>query len=323
MPLFTTRVGEVPQNARMPAVTAPLRTTVHPRLPVDVRLSLGSLRRGAGDPSMRSDTSGVTRAVRTPAGPGTVHLAPRPGGEVTVTAWGAGAEWLVATAPDLLGQRDAAQGWAPVSPLLRELTRRHPGLRTPRSGLVLDALVPSVLEQKVTGFEARRAWRDLLRRHGEVAPGPAGEEGMRVMPSPAALAGLPSWEWHQLGVDQKRWLVIRECARVAGRLEEVVAMELPAAHARLRVIRGVGPWTAAEVAQRALGDSDAVSVGDFHLPALVGHALSGQRTDDEGMLALLEPYRPHRYRAVRLIELSGLAAPRRGPRMAPRDFRRI
>jgi 3-methyladenine DNA glycosylase/8-oxoguanine DNA glycosylase len=86
-------------------------------------------------------------------------------------------------------------------------------------------------------------------------------------------------------------------------------------------VPGVGVWTAAETAQRALGDADAVSVGDYHLAAFVGWALTGERTDDAGMLALLEPYRGHRYRAVRMLELHVPPQPRRGPRAVPRDYR--
>jgi 3-methyladenine DNA glycosylase/8-oxoguanine DNA glycosylase len=97
----------------------------------------------------------------------------------------------------------------------------------------------------------------------------------------------------------------------------------PAVERALRTVPGVGAWTAAEVAQRAHGDADAVSVGDFHLPSLVGWALAGRRMDDDGMLELLEPYRPYRAWVVRLIELGGPRPPRFGPRFAPRSYANI
>ena len=84
---------------------------------------------------------------------------------------------------------------------------------------------------------------------------------------------------------------------------------------------GIGPWTSAEIRQRAAGDPDAVSVGDYHLPRAVGWTLAGRITDDAGMLELLAPYAGHRYRVTRLIELSGGHPPRRGPRMPVRDYR--
>ncbi len=299
-----------------------LASTVRPVLPVDLRLTLSALRRGPADPHLRFEPGGVWRASLTPDGPGTLHLAERPGGEVAVSAWGPGAEWLVASAPDLLGARDSLAGWDPPYAVLREMHARFPGLRVSRSGLVFDALVPSVIEQRVTGHEAGRSWQQVVRRYGTPAPGPDGMPPLYVPPGPAVLAALPSWEWHRAGIEEARARVVRAAAQVAARLEEAATMSPADALRRLRAVPGIGPWTAAEVAQRALGDPDAVSVGDFHLPAFVGWCLAGHRVDDAGMLDLLEPVRGHRYRATRLLELSGLRHPRFGPRYAGRDFRR-
>jgi 3-methyladenine DNA glycosylase/8-oxoguanine DNA glycosylase len=206
---------------------------------------------------------------------------------------------------------------------MRRVARGKAAVRVPRSGRVLEALVPAVLEQKVTGMEARRSWRELLRRFGSAAPGPA-PAGMRVVPEPREWAAIPSWEWHRAGVGPQRSATVVRVARVAGRLEECVDLTLADADRRMRAVNGVGVWTSAETAQRALGDADAVSVGDFHLPRLVGFALAGERdADDTRMLELLAPFRPHRYRVVRLLEHVGPRPERRGPRFAPRDYRSI
>lgn len=298
-------------------------TTLRPLLPVDARLTLGALRRGARDPAQRVEGVSVWRASRTPDGPGAMHLAPRPGGAVDVTAWGPGAGWLLDTVPELLGVRDSLAGWAPMHPLVADLHARFAGFRIGRTNRVLESLVPAILEQRVTGLESRKSWEQLLRRYGERAPGPAGERGLRVPPPPDLIARIPSWEWHRMGVDMARWRAVRAAARVASRLEEAVGMAPADALTRLRAVPGVGEWTAAETAQRALGDADAVSVGDFHLAHMVGYALTGKRTDDAGMVELLEPYRPQRYRVTRLIELGGITGPRYGPRYAPRDYRAI
>jgi 3-methyladenine DNA glycosylase/8-oxoguanine DNA glycosylase len=199
---------------------------------------------------------------------------------------------------------------------------RHAGWRAPRTRLVLEVLVPAILEQKVTGVEAWRAWRLLVRRFGEPAPGPA-PIGLRVVPAAEQWALVPSWEWHRAGVDGKRSRTVVLAARAAARLEETTEMPAAEAVARLRAVPGIGAWTAAEVRQRAHGDGDAVSVGDLHLPKLVGWALAGRPVDDDGMLELLAPYAGHRYRAVRMLELSGYRYPRFAPRYAPRDFRAI
>lgn len=311
------RLAAVPVEMATPS----LASTWRPGAPVDLGATLGSLRRGSGDPAFRYDAGGaVWLTARTPLGPATLRLASRPAGEIDATAWGSGAEWVLDGVPELLGVRDEAAGFRPRHRLIAEAHRRHPGLRVPRCRRVLDVLVPAVLEQKVTGGEARRSWRELLHRFGDPAPGPA-PAGMRVPPAPATWRRVPTWDWHRTGVDSARSRAICAAAGLAPRLEEAVAMAPLDAQQRLRAVPGVGAWTAAEVAQRALGDADAVSVGDFHLASFVGFALAGRAVDDDGMLALLAAYRPHRYRAIRLLELSGFRMPRFGPRFAPRDLR--
>ena len=307
-------------NAPCPA-PAPVRTTWRPAHPVDVRGTLSSLRRGAGDPTYRRTPDGaVWRTTWLPTGPATCCVWQDGSGEVQARAWGPGAEEAVAGVPELLGARDDPAGFEARHPLVAALHQRHPGLRVPRTGRVVEALVPAVLEQKVTGKQARDAFRWLVLRYGEPAPGPA-PAGMRVPPPAAVWRRIPSWDWHKAGVDPQRSRTVVAAMAVAGRLEECTGLAPPEAERRLRAQPGIGIWTAAEVAQRALGDADAVSVGDYHLAAHVGWALVGRPVDDDGMLALLEPWRPHRYRVVRLLERSGVAAPRFGPRLAIQDHR--
>ncbi|MDO8120140.1 hypothetical protein Q6346_02275 [Isoptericola sp. b490] len=145
---------------------------------------------------------------------------------------------------------------------------------------------------------------------------------MRVAPTREGWAGVPVWDFHRAGVDPRRARVVVAAARLGPRLEEATGLDAVGALARLQHVPGVGPWTAAKVAQRAFGDPDAVHVGDFHLPGQVGWALTGRRTDDAGMLALLEPFRGHRWRVVHHLLAAGLArAPRRGPRLPVEDHR--
>jgi len=291
---------------------------------------LSAHRRGYGDPAFATDQAGaIWRACRTPDGPATVRVTARrgsaPGGPTLVdaTAWGPGAAWLLETVPALVGADDRPEDFVPVHPVLQAAARRHASVRIGRSCLVMEALVPAVLEQKVVGKEATRGWRILLRRFGEPAPGPApaGTTGLRVPPAPATWASIPSWDWHLAGVEAVKARVIATAARVAGRLEEITAMSSGEADRRLRAIPGIGPWTSAEVRQRACGDADAVSVGDYHLPSIVGWALAGRPVDDEEMLELLAPYPGHRHRASVLAGLTGAAPGRRSPRLAVRDYR--
>lgn len=316
-------------NAPAPGLASPRAETVRSATVVlatrsspDVRRTMSALRHGAGDPTFRVDLDGsVWRASRTPAGAATVRV--RAGdSDVTATAWGQGSAWLIDRLADLVGEADDVSGFDPCHPLLAAVAGRLAGWRIGRSGLVLDSLVPAVLEQKVTSIEAHRSWRELVWRFGEPAPGPS-QPGLRVPPDSAGWARLPSWEWHRAGVDARRAETVVRAARVADRLEATAKDGSVALDRVLRLIPGVGVWTSAEVRQRVCGDADAVSVGDYNLPKLVGFALTGERTDDAGMLALLSRWPGHRYRVTRMLELGGLRAPRRGPRMPIRDFRAI
>ena len=294
--------------------------------PLDLRRTMSPLWRGRGDPTMRVGADGVWRATRTPAGPATIHLAIA-GTELVARAWGDGAGWALEHVPAMAGLLDdptVLDGLAAGHPLIRELARRHPGLRFPRTLAVLEALVPAIIEQKVTGDEAHRAWRGLVTTHGEPAPGPAADAGMRFPPEPAVLAALPYYAFHGFGLERRRAETIRAAAVRATWLEAASDLAPEVRLARLRSIAGVGPWTAAEVAARAWGDPDAVSVGDYHLPGLVSWALA-RETDgtDERMLELLEPFRGQRGRVIRLLEVAGIRAERHGPRYAGRRIERI
>jgi 3-methyladenine DNA glycosylase/8-oxoguanine DNA glycosylase len=292
-----------------------------PQFRVSVGLTMAPLSRGPGDPAQQVDGQGALwRTARTPDGPVTLRLRSC-GDGVQARAWGPGSAWMLAQVPALLGAGDDLTGFVPAHPVIAAAWRRLAPLRLPSLGLVFECLVPAVLEQRVTGREARASYRWLLRRYGEPAPGPAPVQ-MRVMPAPTVWKRIPSWEWHRANVDPGRARTVIAAAEVAARLEESLAGDRSIRLARLRAVPGVGAWTAAEVAQRAWGDPDEVSVGDFHLPALVGWALAGRPVDDDGMLRLLAPYAGHRHRAVRLVEMSGVRKPAFGPRMPVGDIRR-
>jgi 3-methyladenine DNA glycosylase/8-oxoguanine DNA glycosylase len=289
--------------------------------PLSLQRVLGVHRRGRGDPTFAVEGSGaVWRTARTPDGPGSVRFAVVDS-EVAIEAHGPGAGWLCEHGPAWLGAEDDLTGFHPQHDLLREWSRRTGGPRIGRTGLVWEALVPAVLEQKVTGGESRRAWRWLVRRHGEAAPGPV-PTGMQVVPGPEVWAAIPSWDYHRAGVGPQRAATVVRAARLARHLEPAAHLTPQQADALLRSVPGVGPWTSAEVRQRALGDPDAVSVGDAHVPRLVVHALTGEVSDsDERMLAVLEPYLGHRFRVQRLLELADVRTPRFGPRYRPLDHR--
>jgi 3-methyladenine DNA glycosylase/8-oxoguanine DNA glycosylase len=304
-------------------MSEPVTREWHAPWPVDLDLVLGSLRRGGDDPAYRREAAGaIWRTMRTPDGPATQRLELRAGRAVS-TSWGPGAEWAAERMPRMLGADDDVSGFdASLHPLVREQWRRlAAALRFPAVGCTVEVLIAAVLEQRVTGREARRAWRWLLRTYGEPAPGPS-PDGMRVVPAPGVVAAVPSWEWHRAGVDGTRADTLMRAMSYAGRIAQCDDLPVEQARARLQALPGIGVWTSAEVAARSFGDADAVSFGDVHVAPNVVYALTSETTGDDARLAeVLEPWRGHRGRVVRLVELTGISRPARGPRYSPKDFR--
>lgn len=282
----------------MPRLDVPLEG------PLDLVATLAPLARGNGDRTIRVASDRAWWTTRTSDGPATVSVIRSQRGLVA-EAWGSGADLALVRAETMFGAATDSLVDGPNERIGR-LARRHRGVRILRTGSVLDTLVAAIVEQRVTGTEAHRVWHGLVRDHGEPAPGPS-DLGLRVFPSAAALAALPYWAYHELGLERRRAELIRAIAARPAAFEAIVELPLADAHARLLAVPGIGPWTVAEVAVRALGDIDAVSVGDFHLPNLVAFALAGEpRATDERMLELLEPYRGWRALVVRWLELSGI-----------------
>ncbi|HEU4948108.1 MAG TPA: DNA-3-methyladenine glycosylase 2 family protein [Kribbella sp.] len=294
-----------------------------PGRPVDPHLLIGGLRRGAGDPTYRFDraTRTVWRATRTPDGPVLLRLRPYAAtAEVEAEAWGPGAEWALDGVPELLGEADSLEGFEPLpehGPLV-EAARRFPHFRVPRTRAVFESMAAAGIEQVVTGKEAFGAWRLLIREYGEPAPGPVPADGRALMvpPAPTEWRLIPSWQWLRAGVDGRRSRVVITAATRAAALERTLLLSDGAeVERRLRSLPGVGVWTAAEVRQRAHGDADAFSFADYHVSRNVSYALTGEELDDDGCAELIEPYRGHRFRVQRLLELTGQGHPRHGPRM--------
>lgn len=306
-------------------------------VPTQLQRTLRVLRRGTGDPTYRVEygpedgpVRAVWRTALTPEGPGTLRARLSLGtdagaaavtdartgtgadadsaDEVELTAWGEGAQWMLKQGPAMLGAEDDLDGFAEIAaahPLLAEAHRRQPQFRLIKTGLVLQALIPAILEQKVTTLSAYSAWRKLVRAYGEPAPGPPSMPAdLRVPPTPHAWILIPSWEWRRAEVDGKRAEAIIRACRRASAIDRLAGVSVDEAAAKLQTIPGIGPWTAAETLQRSHGAADLVSVGDLHLPRLVCGILSepGDRSyDDAKMLGLLAPFAPHRQRAVRLL----------------------
>ncbi|MDP9887233.1 DNA-3-methyladenine glycosylase family protein [Pseudarthrobacter enclensis] len=326
------------------AAAADMSLRWYPEAPYSLSRTLAPLLRGNSDPSFCVQGDVIWNAFTTADGPATMRLAPAGGGDagggdagggdaggpfVDVQAWGPGAAAATKAAPRLLGSDDDWQDFddpafhATLPRMVREARRRSRAVRLPSSGRMVDQLVPIILEQKVTVLEARRAYRYLVHRFGTPAPraGISTPPGLVVAPAAAQWLQVPSWEWHKAGVGPQRSATVMRALRSAPALERLAAAPALEAAAKMQVIPGIGVWTAAEVVQRTHGCPDSISVGDYHLAAYVGAALTGRRTDDAGMLRLLEPWRGHRQRVVRMIQSTGFRKPTFGPRMTIQDHR--
>ncbi len=236
-------------------------------------------------------------------------------------AWGPGAGWLLGRLGQIIGLDDDPFGFRPGDSLVAELHRRRPGLRFGKTQLVLDALIVAICAQKVTGREAANALRGLHRMFSDPAPGP--NLRLTLPPDPSRIAAAPYYAFHELHLEKRRADVLRTVASHAEQIEELALSTPEMAADRLRRIAGIGMWSVAETLAVSHGDPDQVPVGDFHIKHLVVHHLTGKdRGTDEEMLELLEPYRPHRGRVIRLLHPLG-HAPKFGPRTTPRDITRL
>jgi 3-methyladenine DNA glycosylase/8-oxoguanine DNA glycosylase len=301
-------------------VSEPIGCDISVEEPYDLAATLFPLRRGTGDPTMRIEGRQAWRAARTPTGPATVRLE-HGVGVVRATAWGPGASWAIEHAPELVGATDDVTAFSPRDDVMRKIWKEHRGVRLPRALDVMRQLIAAVLEQKVVGMEARRAWRRMSWALGGEAPGPA---GLRLPPDPPRVAETPYFRFHRFGLERRRAEVIRATCARAAELEALAEVSPEDARARLEAFPGIGRWTSGEVTRLAFGDPDALSLGDYHLPHVVGWALAGEpRGTDERMLELLEPYRGQRARVQRLIEASHVSPPAFGPRMEARTIERI
>lgn len=290
--------------------TPPLRRQLTLDRPLDLRLTLAPTRIGKADPCTRLKGDEALRASRTPDGPVSLYLAVR-GDQLVGSAWGPGAEWALEQLPELVGEQDR-HDFAPADPLVADLVRRLPGLRMGATGRLLEALLPAVCAQGSTGFEGRRAYRQIVEKLGEPAPGPR-ELSLMVPPTSQRLADTDYQELHLLGLEQARADIVRRAAARAQSIETLVGQSPDLVEQGLRAVAGIGVWTAAVVRQAALGDPDVVPVGDHQTANLVAWVFTGQRRgSDAAMLELLEPFRGQRGRVLRLLKAARLAPPAHG-----------
>jgi AraC family transcriptional regulator of adaptative response / DNA-3-methyladenine glycosylase II len=146
---------------------------------------------------------------------------------------------------------------------LAPLVAANPGLRVPGTVDGAESAIRAVLGQQVSLAAARRVTARLVAGHGTVLEEPDGAL-THAFPTPHALAGAAL---DGIGIPDARRETLRELARrlAEGGLVLDGGADRDEVRRRLLELRGIGPWTAAYVAMRALGNPDAFPAGDLGL----------------------------------------------------------
>lgn len=305
----------------MSAVMTPVTASLAQQS-TDIGATLSWFCHGAADPTTWVSTVGrgpsnaghFVRATLTPDGPGTVSIW-WSGGDVVVESFGPGGAWLHQQSGRMIGAGDTDDhGLAAAEhPVVAAAAHADRYLRFGASGDLYHELLPTILGQRITIGEAHRQWKRLCLELGERAPGPFTR--LLLPPAPSVLARQPSWWFHALGIERKRAEPLIDVARHASKFWGWSALGASEASTKLGLVPGVGQWTIGSVLGPALGDPDAVAVGDYHLKNVIAHNLAGEaRGTDERMLELLKPYAGQRGRVARYVARHGSAAPKFGPK---------
>lgn len=293
------------------------------RAEFDIGATLSCYRQGRNDPTTWIDRVGrgvagsgrFVRATWTPDGPATLMIRWSPDAEIEAETWGPGATWLLGRVPWMVGDLDvgAPHLESDPHPTVAASCRANRHVRIGASGTLYHELLPNILQQRITALEAKHQWAALCRALGDPAPGPF--SGLLLPPAPEVLRRQPSWWFHPLGIERKRAQPLIDVARHASKMWSWAELEPVEAARLLRLIPGIGVWTVGVVLGPAMGDTDAVPVGDYHVKNIIGYNLAGEaRATDERMLELLEPYAGQRGRVVSAVMAHGAGAPKFGPK---------
>jgi len=229
----------------------------------------------------------------------------RDGAALAVKAYGEDAEELAAEAAAGLRQEDGYAEFATADTGVLRLHRMLPGLRVVRVPWLYDMTCSAILQQRIRTVDAMRDWRRITQRYGANAP-----LGLWAFPTAEVLVAVPQFELERMGIDAKRAKALLRFAKEMRFVSLRPGMDFEQLRQTLLRVVGIGPWTTETVMGYGAGDTDAAIPGDLHLPRIVCYALAGEmRGTDERMMELLEPFRGHRFRIIRLLYAAGLDVP--------------
>lgn len=239
------------------------------------------------------------RALDGPTGPVVIRARQTRADAMTVSLSGAGHEPRTALAlvRRMLGVRrdiSAFQRKASRIPVLRDLVRRMTGVKPPRYPTLWEACVNAIVFQQVSLAAASTITRRLILSLG--TPVESDGQTLYVFPGPEQFLAALTKELRAAGLSAAKLAALRGCAEsiLAEELEETSLEALPSADAvaRLREIKGIGPWTAVVILLRGLGRLDVFPMNDTSVEAnlaLVAGQAPRARLDVARMLRALEP----------------------------------
>lgn len=257
------------------------------------------------------DGSTYRRSVRTLDGDGVVlELTPRQDEYVVhLEIRGAGERvprlaGLVQTARRLLdldADPEAIDATLSSDATLAPLVAAAPGTRLPGAADGFELAVRAIVGQQVSVAAARTTLGKITQRLGTPVRNTESDL-VRCFPTPAAFAVASNAD---LGLPAVRAESIRALSRAVagGELDLTGGSDVEAARAGLAAIRGIGPWTVAYVAMRALRDPDAFPTGDLGLRRTL-RAL-GLPNDVRSIAQRSERWRPWRGYASMLLWQAG------------------
>ena len=273
--------------------------------PVHFGRTFSMQRLGRYDPTADSSDDCFRKAFFYRGEPAAVEFR-RDGDALEVSACGSHAETLLEETAAGLSQDDLYASFATRDSGVWRLHRRLPGLRLLRVPWMYDMTCSAILQQRIRTVDAMRDWRRIAQRWGAMAP-----MGLRAFPAAEMLARVPMFELESLGIDPRRARTLLRFAQESRFVPLKTDMSFAVLRGHLFGISGIGPWTTETVLGFGAGDADAAIPGDLHLPHLVCYALAGEPVgSDERMMELLEPFRGHRFRIIRLLYASRLSVPR-------------
>jgi len=179
-------------------------------------------------------------------------------------------------------------------PLLGPHVRKHPGLRVPGHVDGFEILVRAIVGQQISVAGARTVLGRVTKALGASLTIPD-RELTRAFPTPEAIAAAPA---NAFPMPKARSATVQRVAAAVASGDLVIdpGAERTDLEERLLAIPGVGPWTVAYVALRALGDPDVFLPTDLGVRHALEH--TGVKADARSAAALAQSWRPWRSYAL-------------------------